>query len=74
MKVKGLGFKGFSCRVQMTSNALALPTFVDVDLQATIVLATESLCKRLFQELSVVWSFELVSQRDCAHLRHKLVE
>ena len=43
MKVEGLGFKGFRCRVQMTSNALAFPTFVDVDLQATIVLATESL-------------------------------
>ena len=58
----------------MTSNALAFPTFVDLDLQETIVLATESLCKKLFQELSVVWSFEVVSQREYAHLRHKLVE
>ena len=64
----------FLRHVQMTSNALAFPTFVDVDLQETIVLATESLCKTLFQELSVVWSFEVVSQREYAHLRHKLVE
>ena len=60
--------------LQMTSSALAFPTFVPVSLQEVLMLEADDVARRMYSELSVVWLFEIVPQALYDHLVCKLAE